>query len=143
MFSIPLHPRLVHFPIALLVLGALALLWALWRDEDNARRWGQISLLLGWLLTIPALITGLIDKAQLPADSPVAALADRHTTAIFAMWILYGLTLYWHMRWQATLQTRQRWLLMGLLLVASAVLLLAGHWGGQLVYQFGAGVSTP
>ncbi len=143
MFSIPLHPRLVHFPIALLVLGALALLWALWRDEDNARRWGQISLLLGWLLTIPALITGLIDKAQLPADSPVAALADRHTTAIFAMWILYGLTLYWHMRWQATLQTRQRWLLMGLLLVATVVLLLAGHWGGQLVYQFGAGVSTP
>ncbi len=136
----PLHPRLVHFPIALLVLGTIAALWYAWRQPPWLKDWGRLSLFTGWVLTIPALITGLIDKSKLTADSPAAQLADRHTTAIFAMWILYGLALYWQMRWGREMNDRQRWQWTALLLAATAVLLLAGHWGGQLVYELGVGV---
>jgi len=136
----PLHPRLVHFPIALLLIGTLAALWYAWREPLWLKNWGRLSLTAGWLLTIPALITGLIDKSRLATGSPPAQLADQHTTGIFAMWILYGLALYWRIRWRSHMDTQRRWLWTGMLILASGVLLLASHWGGKLVYELGVGV---
>ena len=143
-FSLPLHPSLVHFPIALLVLGALASLVYLWRKDARFNAWGFVSLLLGWVLTIPAIITGLIDKTDIPAGIPADQIANQHTTAIFAMWILFGLALYWQYRWRDAMDQRNRRLILTALLILGAIgLVLAGHLGARLVYELGVGVQTP
>jgi len=143
MFSLelPLHPSLVHFPIALLALGGLAAtIFRLW-GKPEGEKWGVYSLLAGWILTLPALITGLIDKNGIPADSPANQIANLHTTLMIAMWVVFGVALYLYYIWQKKdqLSGGKLWLWFGLLIVALILLTLAGHQGARLVYELGVG----
>ncbi len=138
---LPFHPRFVHFPIALLIIGAVAVMVGQWRRPTWLWQWGMISLAGGWILTVPAIITGLIDKNALPAEHPAVRVADQHTTAMFIMWGIYGLALYWAYRWRHTLEHRgRRYKVMALLLAATVILIVASDWGGQLVYRYGVGM---
>ena len=137
----PLHARLVHFPIALLLVGALAAILYEWRHTPWLKGWGFIAMLVGWVLTIPAIITGLIDKSDLVQGSTADRLADLHTTTMFAMWALFGVALYWQYIWRDDMtKGRRRWLWLAVLTLASLALLLAGHLGGRLVYELGVGI---
>jgi len=140
MFSLPLHPTLVHYPIALLMIGAFLSLISTWRWRERLQDIAFWSLLSGWVLTLPAIITGLIDKNDLQAESLANQVADQHTTAIFVMWGLFGLALYFQYRWRTDRTSVQRWILTALLVIASIVLIYAGHLGGRLVYELGVGV---
>jgi len=139
--AIPIHPSLVHFPIALLVTGAFAaILFRFWR-KPQGESWGVISLLTGWALTLPALVTGLIDKNSIPADSPAAQVANLHTTLMIAMWIVFGLALYFYYMWKkkGQLAGSKVWIWLGLLILGVILLTLAGHQGARLVYLLGVG----
>jgi uncharacterized membrane protein len=41
----PFHPRLVHFPIALTLVGVVCLAWGLLRPAERWTGYGRISLL--------------------------------------------------------------------------------------------------
>lgn len=141
LLSLPLHPRLVHFPIALLLVGSVAILVYEWRPTPWLRGWGFLALLAGWALTLPGIITGLIDKSGIASDLAANRIANLHTTLIFVMWVIYGLALYWGYLWRNDMdKAGHRWKLTVLLLLASAILLVAGDLGGRLVYEFGIGV---
>lgn len=140
MFSLPLHPTLVHYPIALLMIGAFLSLISTWRWRERLQDIAFWSLLSGWVLTLPAIITGLIDKNDLQVDSLANQVADQHTTAIFVMWGLFGLVLYFQYRWRTDRTSVQRWILTALLVIASIILVYGGHLGGRLVYELGVGV---
>ena len=140
MFSLPLHPTLVHFPIALLQIGALLSLISIWRWRERLQDIAFLALLTGWVLTLPAIISGLIDKNDLQAESLANQVADQHTTAIFVMWGLFGLALYLQYRWRSDMTSGRRWVLTALLVIASVVLVVASHLGGRLVYELGVGV---
>jgi len=141
LLSLPLHPRLVHFPIALLLAGSVAILVYEWRRYRWLAGWGFLALLAGWALTLPGIITGLIDKSALPPDSEANRVANLHTTAIFVMWAVYGLALYWGWLWREDMdKDGRRWKLAVLLILASVILLAAGDLGGRLVYELGVGV---
>lgn len=143
MFSIniPIHPSLVHFPIALLVAGAFAAILFRLLHKPQAELWGVTSLLVGWVLTLPALITGLIDKNAIVPDSPADAVVNLHTTLMIAMWIIFGLALYLYYMWRKKdqLSGGKVWIWFGLLLLAVILLTLAGHQGARLVYELGVG----
>lgn len=111
-----------------------------WRRPAWLWQWGMISLAGGWILTVPAIITGLIEKSALPAGHPALRVADQHTTAMFIMWGLYGLGLYWAYRWRHAGERTRRYRIAALLLAATILLVVAGDLGGQLVYRYGVGV---
>jgi uncharacterized membrane protein len=141
-FLEPLHPRLVHFPIALLTTGSvLALVYLLgWRRPAlPAAVW--LMLFLGWLGVFPAVVSGLVDRNAAPADPAVLAVLNPHIAAGFGLLIVYGLLLYQRLRDPAVLDwPRQRVGLVALLLAGLALLLLEGWLGGKLVYDLGVGV---
>ncbi len=140
--ALPIHPSLVHFPIALLLTGTIAaILFRLW-PHPAGEQWGVYALLAGWALVIPALITGLIDKSALPPDSYENQLANLHTTGMIAMWVIYGVALYLHFIWKKkdALAGSKLWAWFGLLLLAALLLILSGHQGGRLVYELGVGM---
>lgn len=143
MFGLPVHPSLVHFPIALFVSGALAALFFRWRQQPQGESWGIYGLLAGWILTLPALISGLIDKNGIPADAPAAAVADLHTTLMIATWVVFGGALYFYYlrKKQDRLSGSAVWLWSALLVLGLVLLTLAGHQGARLVYEFGVGVA--
>ena len=139
--DIPIHPSLVHFPIALLVTGAFAAILFRILRKPQAELWGVYSLLVGWALTLPALITGLIDKNAITPGSPADAVANLHTTLMIAMWITFGMALYLYFMWRKKDQLTggKVWIWFGLLLLAVILIILAGHQGARLVYELGVG----
>jgi uncharacterized membrane protein len=87
-------------------------------------------------------ITGLVDQAQAPQDSAVAALINAHITAGILLGVAVGLALYWPLR-NKRLPAGDgpaRWGYLALLAVIVVLVLVEGRLGGQLVYDFGVGV---
>jgi len=137
----PFHPRFVHFPIALCLVGALFITLGLIRRRERWVGYGQISLLLGWLGVMAAVITGLIDQSRAPDEVAIRALINQHITAGIALLIAVGLALYWPLRNKRLFsEGRARWGFLALLLVIVALVAVEGWLGGKLVYQFGVGV---
>lgn len=138
----PLHPRFVHFPLALLASGSVvALVYLLgWRRTAlPVVVWAM--LFLGWLGVFPTILSGLIDRNRAPDDPAVIAALNPHIAVGFGLLIVYGWLLYERLRSPAVLdQPKRRALLIGLLLAGLALLLVEGWSGGRLVYDFGVGV---
>lgn len=136
----PLHPRFVHFPIALSLVGVLFVVLGLLRRREAWIGYGRITLLLGWLGVLAAVVTGLIDQAAASQAAAVAAVIDQHVTAGIALLIAVGLALYWPLRNRNLWSSPARWGYLALLVVIVLLVLLEGWLGGKLVYEFGVGV---
>ncbi len=139
---IPLHPRVVHFPIALSLVGALFAAVGLLKRHDRWFSYGQLSLLLGGLGTLVAALTGLIDQSRAPEDELVQGLINQHITFGILLAVAIGLALYWPLRDKRLLQRRSVsvWGYLALLLFLMVLVVISGWLGGKLVYQFGVGV---
>lgn len=136
----PFHPRVVHFPIALSIVGALFIMVGALRRQDRWTGYGQLSLLLGWLGIMAAIITGLIDQAAAPQTVEVATVINQHITAGIALVVAVGLALYWPLRNKRLWTTPTRWAYLALLVIIIALVLIEGWLGGKLVYYLGVGI---
>lgn len=139
---LPLHPRVVHFPIALSLTGALFAAIGLLSRQERWFGYGQVSLLLGGLGTLAAALTGLIDQAGAPQDETVTAVINQHITSGILLAVAIGLALYWPVRNKSFLNDKGsvRWGYLALLLLVIFLVMVSGWLGGRLVYQFGVGV---
>ncbi|MCY4410030.1 MAG: DUF2231 domain-containing protein [Caldilineaceae bacterium] len=157
MMTALVHAALVHFPIALLICGSLAILGTLhrWpRVELGIIGWGL--LLPGWLALLAAIVSGIVAQGALPPEAPYRPLLNWHTGSGLALAVLYGDLIYrgWlHWRrskrgegegWfsEADLITERgpKWRLTVQLLLGIGLVVFSGWLGGQLVYEFGVGV---
>lgn len=148
----PLHPRFVHFPIALLLTGSLVALAYIilprLRAGDSWPRQTLLSLawsclLLGWLAIFPAVLTGLIDQNSAPQNPAVTSVVNQHIAAGFGLIITYGLLLYERLRAADVLdEPRSRLRIIFLLVLGIGLIILEGSLGGKLVYQFGVGIQN-
>jgi uncharacterized membrane protein len=130
----PLHPPLVHFPLALLLsatltdLGEVAGLWS----EPRLAAILMAGGLIGGLLAMAA---GLADFTRL--DEALVTPAMRHMAAVGLAWLGYAVALYlrraaFHGEVAPTISVTAS-------LLSALVLAIGGWLGGELVYRFGAG----
>ena len=163
---IHVHPSIVHFPIAFLLLGsvvALAHLYGLDRTVPwiDLRKTAWFLLGLGWVATLPAILSGLLAQSNLPPDAPYRQTLNWHIGTAVALALLYGLLLYraWLFGGAKAAKARAKaggdprastdlldhrlarpWL--SLALVAGMALIIAtGFNGGQLVYEWAVNVA--
>jgi uncharacterized membrane protein len=136
----PFHPRVVHFPIALSIVGALFIVFGTLRRQDRWTSYGQTTLLLGWLGVMVAVVTGLIDQTNAPQSATVAAVINQHITVGIALVVTVGLALYWPLRNKKLWTTPARWGYVGLLIAIVVLVLIEGWLGGKLVYHLRVGV---
>lgn len=134
-----LHPPIVHFPIALLLVG-----WAMgvWGHLDGRRPWlPEASTLLLWIGTAAAWAAmglGLLAENTAPHVPPAWQTLNLHRT--LGYWTVGSFSTLSILRWR--LGRRWERLLLFLWLAACALLLATGYQGGELVFAHGMGVKS-
>lgn len=140
MIEHPLHPVVVHFPIALLSTAVLFELLGFLLRRDDFRRFGFWLLVLGLVGGVAAAGFGWWGEGAVKAAGVPGDAIDRHESFAVATLIAFGLLLIFR-RW-----ARDRWSARDkaiyLAMAIAGLLLLAttGYFGGDLVYRYGAGV---
>jgi uncharacterized membrane protein len=137
----PLHPALVHFPIACWSLATLGDLASL-QFGAPAWRFAGIAMAVGTLTALAAMLAGLLEFARIDDDSPALGDANRHMQLALAAWSCYAVSLVLRLDGIALTQPGPLAISLGAL---GFVLLAATGWhGGKLVYTHGIGVqATP
>ena len=149
MFGIPyLHPVLVHFPVAFLILAALAAFLWLLLGKSFWRQTTTLLLFMGILGAFAAYFTG-DDVAEAFKDKPaVKALVDRHEDAALWVLILGGIAAAAFVAAEVSSASNEkkgldgpdrklkiRALLFLLVLATAALVGYTGHLGGSMVWS--------
>jgi uncharacterized membrane protein len=138
----PLHPPIVHFPLALLATSLAFDLVGLVRDEDL---WWTIAfwnIAGGLAIGVVTAVAGLIDSARVPDQSSASSVLTRHMSCMLVALGCYGGALIVRGSTGSPAGTA---LLLTLALegLGLVVLLLGGYLGGELVYRHGIGRIEP
>lgn len=130
-----LHPMVVHFPIALLTVGLALEAWAQLRKLDRLADAATLLLWLGAASAWAAVGLGLWAEKTAPHVPPAwEALYDHKHWALWTAGAFTALSLW---RWTGRYR---RWLLLAWLL-CWGMLVRTADLGGDVVYQYGMGVS--
>lgn len=136
----PLHPALVHFPIACWSLATAAdlasLLWG-----EPAWRLAGVLLVAGIGFSIPAMLAGFFELAKVAEDNPAISDVNRHMIAVMTALAFYTASLF--LRLQGTHLTEPGMLAIALGVLGFLALAVAGWLGGRLVYGHRLGVTPP
>jgi uncharacterized membrane protein len=141
MFGLPLHPSLIHFPIALGVVGAMAAVVYLFLRKEWLRWFAPVLLTIALLGAVAAYFSG--QSAEDAAEDlmvPKAAIEEHEESAIWAMGLI-GLAAL--LSWATHARRRGEWVSAIVAAVAAAAVLRTGHLGGTLVFVHGAGHVKP
>jgi len=138
----PLHPALVHFPIAGWTLAVVADFSGLFLGEA-AWSWSAGLLAMGCAMAVVAMLAGLVELAHVPEGSAMRD-AYVHMSAMGIALLLFGTRLFTRLDHLQALAPDGLSLSLD---VAGMLALIVGGWfGGRLVYGHGVGrddVSAP
>ena len=133
-----LHPIIVHFPIALLVLSfTLSLFWQ--RNERfNAASW--LLLVVGGFATLPAVVTGLI--SHLPyEDTTLAGVIEQHQLlGLIGSALTLGLLTWRYRSRRKGNDVGSKPYYLAIAGIGIVWLVVLGGTGGNLVYEYGVNV---
>lgn len=142
---LPVHPALVHLPIAFVLLSVAADLCARLAKSESRRAafrsvgfWSLLAGLVGGGLAIAA---GYIDMKRANLTPETSEFVDLHMTIGWVLCVCLVILsawrwLIWH-RGQMTINTAY---LVAAFLVLG-ITLFQGWYGGEMVYAYGAGVA--
>ena len=136
----PLHPALVHFPVACWSLATAADLASLAWGEP-AWRFAGIVLVTGIGFSIPAMLAGFLELAGLGPDNPAIKDVNRHMLMVMCALACYATSLF--LRLHGTTLIAPGLLAIGLSVLSILCLGVAGWLGGKHVYGHRLGVSPP
>ncbi len=138
-----IHPMLVHFPIALLILGFLAELVALALKKKFFADAAFLLLITGALGAVAAVLSGSYAAGGLEEAGTLKQAVETHEGAAeLAMWLAviaaaFRTALVLIRKYTGSL----RYLSAVLFLVAVLAVARAGYYGGELVFKHAAGVT--
>jgi len=137
-----LHPMIVHFPIALIIVGFIAeILSFFWKKEFFSTS-AFYLLILGSVGVIAAYITGQnAGEGISEAGALSRALETHEEAAELSLWIIsvaaaVRIVLFIFKKYTGVFKAAG----FGLFLLAVVSIVRTGHYGGQLVYKHAAGV---
>ena len=132
-----LHPMLVHFPIALVVVGFVAEFAALiFKKELCLSKTGFYLLVTGTLAAIVALLSGVLFTDEMTGSAGEI----QETHELFA-WITLGLlvvssVIRFFIEIKGQKDANLKWIAFGLYALAAISVSVTGFFGGTLVYEF-------
>lgn len=134
----PIHPMLIHFPVAAL-LGLIATDLAYVFSDDYF--WARASLWLAGIGALGGWISGLVGLIDLVSVSQIRRLITAWCHAILAVMLLSLASLNWLFRLEAAEVNILPWGLY-LSLLTGVLIASASYLGGRLVYEHAVGVEV-
>ena len=135
------HPFVVHFPIALLLLCVILTLACLRWDDPFLERSAYGALVIGWWGAFAAVASGVLDIARAwPLASEVVGWLNAHFVLGVLVLLVYGRALVMRRRDGRILHGSDGRRYVALLCIGALLVVLSGWTGGILVYRFGFGV---
>ncbi len=145
----PWHPFTVHFPIALLIVHGIGVWLYLRRGERAYEISAYYALILGWVGSLIATLTGAIDAARqlvgpdVPRDAALLAWVNAHAIGGVAIVLIYGRALLRRRRNPTILDDPDaRGGYLRLIMIGIIFTLASGWLGGHLVYTLRLGIAS-
>ena len=131
------HPKVIHFPIALFI-GAMGMeVLSLISRKDNLHRSAFHMYILATVITPFVVLTGLQEAEHLHLGHPI--LTIHRNFALLTMWgSLVSLPILWLAKKKSEKILRIVFIVFLLMLVGFVS--ITGHNGGRMVYEYGVGV---
>ena len=133
-----LHPMIVHFPIALIIVGFLAEVISLFfKSEKCLSKTGFYLMVLGALAAIAAWSTGQLFTSE-PTEGDIVKVFARHETGALITMILMvlGATLRIYLVVKKKEETSMKWVVFAIYFLGFAAVVFTGLMGGTMVYTF-------
>ena len=137
----PLHPKLVHFPIVLLMTAGVLYVLSLFLKGKGLEKLGFFLHAAGLLTSIAAILSGDYAESNIIQTEKIHELVESHETfAMIATWAFGLLGVWAYLRQKSEVAIEKIafvllfWGVMGTMAYTAQV-------GGQLVYEEGAGVA--
>lgn len=135
--SHPIHPLLVHFPIAAWFFATIGDIASLFLGEQVGWFAG-VLLVIGTITALFAMVAGLIELAKIDPQSAAMQIANQHMVLALISWSLYTVSLF--LRLEGTTLTQPTILAVIFSVIGLLFLWAAGLKGGKLVYEYGIGI---
>lgn len=130
----PTHPMIVHFPIALTGAAFLFVLLAAWRKNSSLEQAAFANMILAFLGTIAAAITGIMDNARnYDGAAPNGGVKVMLATTLF---LLIGGILIARSRNPNLFQQGKRFLYISAYGISFVITLILAFLGGVILYGF-------
>ncbi len=133
-----LHPMIVHFPVALILVGFLAeVLSLVFRNEKCLSKTGFYLMVLGAIAAVAAWTTGQLFTGH-PEEGEIARVFENHETgALITMIImLIGAALRIFIFIKKKEETQWKWVVFGFYFLGFAAVAFTAFMGGKMVYDF-------
>jgi uncharacterized membrane protein len=137
-----LHPMIVHFPIALILVGFLAdLAYLFYSKEECLSKAGFYLMILGTLGAAAAFITGHLFTTE-PTQGEIVKVFEQHETA--ALITLLIMVVASAVRIYAVITKKEhsayKWTIFGLYLIGTIEVSITGFMGGNMVFNYMMGI---
>jgi uncharacterized membrane protein len=144
LLGLPLHPIVIHFPIALLLVGVLVQIAGLITKKDWLSRASLLMLILGALGTFFAVRSGHAAEETVIETPAIEATLERHEDlGEWTMWFFLVLAASRvALGWWRKPPPAIHWIFVVAWLGGAGLLVWTAYHGGELVYRHGAGVGT-
>lgn len=137
-----IHPMIVHFPIALLIVGFLAEVIGAFTKKEFFSKAGLYLLILGTLGVVAAYLTGnLAGDGVTEAGALKQALEVHEEAAELSLWLMVSaalirIALVLFKKYAGAL----KWIAVTVFFLGVLSIARTGYYGGELVFKHAAGV---
>lgn len=130
----PIHPMLVHFPIALTGAAAFFILLALWRKSKTLEQAAFANIVLATFGTIAAGLTGMMDNIN--TYDGTAPNASVKTILAFLLFVITAATSLARWRNPNLFDSKAKPLYATAYFISFAIALVLAFLGGVILYGF-------
>jgi len=132
-----LHPMLVHFPIALITFGFIAVfITVIFRKKQYLPKTGYYLLLAGTAMALIALLSGVLFTSDLSGSAE--AIQEQHETfAWITLFLSIGTSIFWSfLKYRNQEGTNMKWIVLVMYSLTAISVSITGYLGGTLVYNY-------
>ena len=135
-----IHPIIVHFPIALIVVVAICDLIGIISGKRSFILTANIVSIFAGIGAVMAVISGLFAEKSVWHPGPAHELLETHEMFGFIFLGVIIVTVIFRLAIGDKIYDRFAWIGFVLALIASGIVGYGGYLGGEMVYTHGAGV---